>query len=60
MAYQAGGQLDRAISLYEGALAGTEQVLGTGRPNATLIRANLEAAYKEAGRGTRRLRRRKG
>jgi tetratricopeptide (TPR) repeat protein len=48
-AYQAAGDLDRAIPLYEATLAQYEQVLGDTHPNTLQSRNNLASAYKQAG-----------
>ncbi|MET8850858.1 tetratricopeptide repeat protein [Amycolatopsis sp. NPDC004625] len=41
-AYQMRGDRERAIQLYEVALAGSERVLGPGHPTTRTIRSNLD------------------
>jgi hypothetical protein len=43
-AYQAAGDLGRAISQYERTLADCERVLSPGHPTIAVVRANLERA----------------
>ncbi|MFO7253414.1 MAG: tetratricopeptide repeat protein, partial [Actinomycetes bacterium] len=55
-AYQAAGDLNRAIPLYERTLADAERILGPDHPNTQAIRNNLAAARARASRcGWRRL-----
>ncbi|MFE6103640.1 tetratricopeptide repeat protein, partial [Streptomyces laurentii] len=48
-AYQATGDLDRAIPLHETALARCEQTLGPTHPNTLISRNNLAHAYQATG-----------
>ncbi|MET9412441.1 tetratricopeptide repeat protein [Streptomyces sp. NPDC002935] len=48
-AYQASGNLGRAIPLYEATLAQREQVLGDTHPHTLASRNNLASAYEAAG-----------
>ena len=48
-AYQAAGDLGRAIPLYEQALAERERVLGADHPHTLTARNNLAAAYWRRG-----------
>ncbi|ALO95113.1 hypothetical protein SHL15_4011 [Streptomyces hygroscopicus subsp. limoneus] len=48
-AYQAAGDLGRAIPLHEAALAQCEQVLGGNHHETLASRNNLASAYREAG-----------
>ncbi|MEU3622492.1 tetratricopeptide repeat protein, partial [Amycolatopsis coloradensis] len=48
-AYQAAGDVGRAIPLYEAALADSERVLGPDHPNTLTSRNNLAGAYQAAG-----------
>ncbi|MFF2205725.1 tetratricopeptide repeat protein, partial [Streptomyces sp. NPDC058145] len=48
-AYQAAGDLDRAIPLFEATLAQYEQVLGDTHPSTLASRNNLAGAYQAAG-----------
>ncbi|MFE7836370.1 tetratricopeptide repeat protein [Streptomyces sp. NPDC057474] len=48
-AYQAAGDLKRAIPLYETTLAQREHVLGTTHPDTLTSRNNLACAYRVAG-----------
>ncbi|KOV77631.1 tetratricopeptide repeat protein, partial [Nocardia sp. NRRL S-836] len=43
-AYQAAGDLDRAIPLYEATLADCERVLGPNHPTTKAVRRNVEIA----------------
>ena len=48
-AYQAAGDLGRAIPLYEQTLAGRQRVLGEDHPDTLTSRNNLADAYQAAG-----------
>ena len=48
-AYQAAGDLGRAIPLYEQTLADRQRVLGADHPDTLTSRNNLAAAYGSAG-----------
>ena len=48
-AYQAAGDLGRAIPLYEQALADRQRVLGRHHPDTLAARNNLASAYRAAG-----------
>ena len=48
-AYEAAGQLDQAIPLYEATLTDRERVLGPDHPDTLTFRNNLAYAYREAG-----------
>ena len=50
VAYQDGGRLGEAISLFERALADRERVLGADHPGTVESRNDLAAAYQAAGR----------
>jgi tetratricopeptide (TPR) repeat protein len=50
MAYQAAGDVDRAIELYEYLDAEQERILGAAHPNTLASRNNLAMAYQAAGR----------
>jgi DNA-binding ferritin-like protein len=45
-AYQAPGDLGRAIPMLEATLADCERVLGADHPTAQVVRENLEAAIR--------------
>jgi hypothetical protein len=51
-AYQAGGDLRRAVPLYETALTQCERVLGGTHPTTRIVRGNLAAARAAQQRGT--------
>ncbi|KOV85961.1 tetratricopeptide repeat protein, partial [Nocardia sp. NRRL S-836] len=48
-AYQAAGDLDRAIPLHEATLTDRERLLGPDHPNTLSSRNNLANAYQAAG-----------
>jgi tetratricopeptide (TPR) repeat protein len=50
MAYQAAGNVDRAIELYEQLDAEQERILGAEHPNTLASRNNLAMTYEAAGR----------
>jgi tetratricopeptide repeat protein len=50
-AYEAAGQLAKAIEYYQVALAGMERVLGAGHPHTVTARKNLERVRSEAAPG---------
>jgi Tetratricopeptide repeat len=47
VAYQAAGDLDRAIPLYEQALTEGARILGEDHPQTKIIRGNLAAARQQ-------------
>jgi tetratricopeptide (TPR) repeat protein len=50
MAYQAAGQLDNAVPLFEATLQAREANLGADHPHTLISRNNLGVAYKDAER----------
>ena len=48
VAYQAAGDLDRAIPLYEQALTDSGRILGDDHPQTKIVRGNLAAARHQA------------
>lgn len=50
MAYQAAGNVDKAIELYEQLDADQERILGAGHPNTLASRNNLAMTYQAAGK----------
>ncbi|MDP4512187.1 tetratricopeptide repeat protein, partial [Nonomuraea turcica] len=48
-AYEAAGDLDRAIPMHEATLAERERVLGADHPPTLISRNNLARAYEAAG-----------
>lgn len=50
-AYQAAGDLGRAIPLYEQALADCERVLGGDHPITKAVRGNVEFVRRQRGGG---------
>ena len=52
-AYQAAGDLGRAIPQYEQTLADTERVLGADHPQTKMVRDNLAASRRSGTPGRR-------